>query len=319
MILQQNKSNGQIFNLSFTKTNTNTKIFTNRNYHYTKRVALFTNARDEKNIKEWAAHHLLIGFDHIVIFDHKSIIPLKSVFNHFDKRVTVIRCCSNHPVKLPLMNTSIKIAKRLNVDWFIYLDADEFVILNKYNNVKDLLNNYHHAHSLSINWLMFGTNHLINEPEGLILENYTLSDLVLNQHVKTFVRTYEVLSANNPHYYRILNPTKMFNLSNEVIQGFPGFNPNVMKFHESPAYIAHYIYQSEETYINRKIKKPTDDTGIMRKNDAQNIHKRHNETINIYPKTKYSENIKRFLSHYENETPHSKQKLEEEEIRECEM
>ena len=39
-------------------------------------VALFTNARNEKHIKEWVAHHLLIGFELIVIFDHKSIKPL---------------------------------------------------------------------------------------------------------------------------------------------------------------------------------------------------------------------------------------------------
>ena len=55
-----------------------------QNYGPTKSVVLFTNARDEKNIKEWASHHLLIGFDKIIIFDHKSITPLKDVFLNFD-------------------------------------------------------------------------------------------------------------------------------------------------------------------------------------------------------------------------------------------
>lgn len=36
-----------------------------------KKIGIFCNARDEKNIKEWAANHLLIGFDSVVIFDHK--------------------------------------------------------------------------------------------------------------------------------------------------------------------------------------------------------------------------------------------------------
>jgi hypothetical protein len=52
-----------------------------------KKVMLFTNARNEIHIKEWAAHHLLIGFDKIIIFDHKSDIPLKTVLHGFDKRV----------------------------------------------------------------------------------------------------------------------------------------------------------------------------------------------------------------------------------------
>ena len=90
------------------------------NYRPTKSVALFTNARDEKNIKEWAAHHLLIGFDKIIIFDHKSILPLKDVFNNFDNRVTVLDAKHyERNVKLSLMNVAAKIAKNLKLYWFI--------------------------------------------------------------------------------------------------------------------------------------------------------------------------------------------------------
>ena len=73
-----------------------------------KNVGLFCNARNEKNIKEWAAHHLLIGFDKIIIFDHKSDIPLKDVFNKFDKRVSTIR------VNLPDGNIKNKLMNGLN-------------------------------------------------------------------------------------------------------------------------------------------------------------------------------------------------------------
>ena len=69
----------------------------------TPKVALFANVRDEKHIKEWAAHHLLIGFDLIYIFDHKSDIPLKSVFKTFDKRVIIERCEMDGAIKIPLM------------------------------------------------------------------------------------------------------------------------------------------------------------------------------------------------------------------------
>ena len=56
----------------------------------TPKIALFANVRDEKHIKEWAAHHLLIGFDIIVLFDHKSKTPLQTVFAKFDKRVIIL-------------------------------------------------------------------------------------------------------------------------------------------------------------------------------------------------------------------------------------
>lgn len=265
-----------------------------------KKVGLFCNARDEKNIKEWAAHHLLIGFDVIVIFDHKSVVPLTNVFSKFDKRVIVIK--TNLPdgnIKTKLMNQAIHISKKLNIDWFIYLDADEFFILNhKFKDVKHFLNIYSYADSLGVNWLMFGTNNLINEPSGLILENYTKSCKNLDQHVKSFVRTSEVIYSNNPHYYKIRNPNKMLGLTFNIMAYPQYFNKlvTVIPYYTSPAYIAHYVYQSEETYINRKINIVADN-GIQRANLGKEIHNHYNDVENFQPQ-KYIKQIKEFLLYY---------------------
>jgi hypothetical protein len=91
-------------------------------------VVLFTNARDEKNIKEWAVHHLLLGFDYVFIFDHKSKKPIKNMFYGFDRRIVVERCEMNNAPKMPLMNIALKKAKSMRASWFIYLDADEFIV-----------------------------------------------------------------------------------------------------------------------------------------------------------------------------------------------
>jgi hypothetical protein len=220
-------------------------------YPPTKRVFLFTNARNEKHIQEWAFHHLLIGFDHVFIFDHKSQPPILP----FDRNVTVIRCDIPNPVKIYLMNEAFKIAKIYKADWFIYLDADEFIILNDFKGVKEMLQKYHYAHSLSLNWLMFGTNHHVQEPKGLIFDNYTKSENKLDQHVKTFVRPNEVLRSVNPHHYSMKKSNKLVNLNNKLMKPDTlAFNPTNSTYLEVPAYIAHYIYQSQETYINRKIK-----------------------------------------------------------------
>jgi hypothetical protein len=270
--------------------------YKSRNYGPTKSVALFTNARDEKNIKEWASHHLLIGFDNIIIFDHKSILPLKNVFSNFDNRVTVIdaKNCEKN-VKLTLMNTASNIAKNLKVDWFIYLDADEFFILNnQFIDIKQFLNHYRNAHSLGVNWLMFGSNNHVKDPEGLILENYTKSEINLDQHVKSFVRPEEVVKAFNPHYYVIQNPNRMFGMNKRLNEKF-SFNKINVKYSISPAYIAHYVNQSEESYLRRKVNLPADDTGIFRNNDIKNIHNYYNNVENLFPKNKYSEIVKKFL------------------------
>lgn len=151
--------------------------------------------------------------------------------------------------------------------------------------------------SIAINWLCFGSNDLINEPDGLILENYTKSSKLLDKHVKTFVRPNAVSKSVNPHHYNMIKPHKMTAIQGTIIKPPYYFNNLKLHFKYVPAYIAHYIYQSEETYLNRKIKKIGDD-GNKRTNMGKEIHKHHNEVENTQPQ-KYVKRIKDFLKYYE--------------------
>jgi hypothetical protein len=300
MISNLNSNKRQNNNFFFNK-NANKKF--DINYGPTTHVALFANVRDEVHIKEWVAHHLLIGFDIIIIFDHKSIIPLKDSLSNFGEKVFVFRYDEDGPIKIPLMNRAMKMARKMMVDWFIYLDADEFIILNtKENNIKCLLNIYNHAHSLGINWLFFGSNNLIEEPKGLLIENYTKSSKILDKHVKCFVRPYEATFANNPHFYHIRNKNRMYGLNKRLSSSTEPFFCNssfCIEYDKSSAYIAHYIYQSEESCINRKVKLPCDDVAANRNiQDVKFIHDLYNEEDNFYPKETYASNIKFFLQAY---------------------
>jgi len=277
--------------------------YSNRSKEYgeCKKPILFTNARNEKNIKEWAAHHLLIGFSCICIFDHKSDPAIEPQFSNFDKRVKIIRVELNNPVKIKLMNLAVSIAKQNNCDWMLYLDADEFLILNSFFGVKKMLTRFKHAHSLSINWLMFGTSNHTSEPVGGIVENYTRSQVKPDPHVKTFVRPNEVKNATNPHWFNMYNPSRMFTITNKIMQNTPNigyaFNPCDVEYNKMHAYIAHYIYQSEETYVKRKVLLEADDGTGTRERDSQ-IHNKYNDIENNDPKNKYATNIKNFLSSF---------------------
>jgi hypothetical protein len=265
----------------------------------TNKVGLFCNARNEKNIKEWAAHHLLIGFDYITIFDHKSDLPLKDIFKKFDKRVSTIRInIDGGNLKQKFMTFAVQIAKSLNLDWFIYLDADEFLILNdKFMGVKHFLNYYKEADSLGINWLFFGSNNFISDPSGLILEKYTKSSIKLDQHVKSFVRPNEIKFTDNPHFYHMKNPLRMLGTNFKILNSPKCFNKVDIHFEKANAYIAHYIYQSEETYKKRKVDLKADD-GTNRCDIGKDIHKFYNEIENIQPQ-KYVNQIKNFLSYFD--------------------
>lgn len=275
-------------------------IYKSKVNRHAKNVGVFCNARDEKNIKEWAAHHLLIGFDIVVIFDHKSKEPLTEVFKNFDRRVKIIRTeLPDGNIKLQLMNSARIIAKQMNLDWFIYLDADEFLIINKiFKGVKHFLNSYSYADSVGVNWLMFGSNNLVEDPDGLILENYKKSCKMLDQHVKSFVRPNEIIDCINPHFYNMRTPSKMLGINFKVMQYPYCFNKINIAYYQAPAYIAHFLYQSEETYKKRKLDLIGDD-GRRRGDMGKDIHNHYNDIINLQPQ-KYVNQIKQFLKYFEN-------------------
>ena len=272
--------------------------------NYSRKTILFTNARDEKNMKEWVIHHLLLGFDIVYIFDHKSIIPLKNEFRNFSKKVIIERIEWNNPVKMPLMRYAVNIAKQLGVDWMLYLDADEFLVLNSYMGVRHLLDSYNFAHSLGINWLIFGSSYHKKEPSGLLVENYTKSAQTIDQHIKTFVRPKYVTSVTNPHFFNVVFPNKMFSMNMKNIANTP-FNIWSVDYKQVPAFIAHYINQSEETYRNRKLKLPRDDLLGNRTIDL-NMHKQYNDVDNFLVRDKYAERIRHFLNIANNVTESNK-------------
>jgi hypothetical protein len=260
------------------------------------KTILFTNARDEKNIKEWVAHHLLLGFNLIYIFDHKSRVPLSRELSKFKKGVIVERCEMEGPIKMPLMIKAAKISASAGADWMLYLDADEFLILNEFKSVSEMLKNYLFADSIAINWVMFGTNYHKKEPQnGLIIENYTKSDLNLDKHVKTFVRPSQVINAITPHYFVISDPTRMISINMRPMQISKSFNEWNIEYNKCPVFIAHYVFQSEESYIYRKINLPRDDNSMFRQIE-ENIHGKHNSIENLLVKNKYSEKIHNLLA-----------------------
>lgn len=257
-------------------------------------IILFTNARDEQNIPEWVAHHLLIGFDKIFVFDHLSSIPITSLFkSDFNGRLNILRVNGSGSIKLGLMEDAIDIALKGNFSWMLYLDADEFININKYNNIKDYLSFFKEADAIGINWLMFGTSGHKSQPKGLITENFIRSEIRLDKHIKSFVRPTCAVRAINPHYFIISNPSRYFSGNGTIMKMGP-FNIQPLPFMNAPIYIAHYYTQSEEEHKRRKTRM-LDDGSINKSANYPEVHKIYNTIANNQLQNKYSQSIKQFL------------------------
>jgi hypothetical protein len=260
-------------------------------------VYIFTNARDEPNIAEWIAHHLLLGFDKVFVFDHLSKEPIQSKINtNFNGKLVIHRVTMTDNVKLLLMQEAVNISNKHNVSWMLYLDADEFLLLNKLTNIKHFLTMFKEADAIGINWLMFGSNGHVSQPNGLLTNNFTKSDIRLNPHVKSFVRPSIVKSVPNPHFYNIVNPNRYFTMNGAKMAMNP-FNPRPLPFIKTIAYIAHYYVQSEDEYLRRK-GRALDDGSSNKTGLIDTIHTVHNEIINKQLQVKYAQKIAAFLKQY---------------------
>ena len=114
-------------------------------------------------------------------------------------------------------------------------------------------------------------------------------------HVKTFVKPSKVKSMLTPHTYNINGIAQ--NINKEVMTPHPFVN-NDIDYNLAPAYIAHYIFQSEEMYRFRRINRVSDDLGQVRNFDDK-FHTYYNEVENTSVKEKYSEKIENYLKEHE--------------------
>ena len=238
-----------------------------------------TNARDENNILEWIIYHLIIGFDKVVIIDHKSTKPIKQLIEPYNwkHRVEVIRSELDGEVKMHFLNKIIvpymvKYCKK----YFIHLDADEYIYI-KDKTIDKMLSNYN-CNILALNWLIFGSNDMItnNNKYKCLIPTFTKSDNNICNHFKCFVRIDRsvIFSFINPHHVLLKNqPSVYMNVLNKSIQ----FTGDVIKHFDDtqpkaeldklPCYINHYMVQTKEDYINRKINRNRDDINAARDNN----------------------------------------------------
>ena len=280
----------------FTNKNNNLQpvLLTNNRRTDNSSAILFTNARDEPNIAEWVAHHLLIGFDKVIVFDHLSKKSVESTIGtNFNGRLNVIKVGGVGNIKLELMQKAVNIASDSNYSWMLYLDADEFLNLNKFTNIKPYLDMFKQADAIGINWLMFGTSGYIKQPKGLITENFIRCELRLDKHVKSFVRPSSAVKVVNPHYYIISNSCRYYS-GNGTRMGMRPFNVQPLPFIKAYAYIAHFYTQSEEEHLRRK-SRVMDDGSVNKASGLQEIHKIYNNITNNQLQNKYSQNTKKLL------------------------
>ena len=256
-------------------------------------IILCTNARNESNILEWVIHHLNLGFNHIYIVDHKSDIPIKYVLRNVSSKFVTIDRLDYDIIKTTLIKNAVIKSLKLKFKWMLYLDCDEFLILNDDISIHAFIDKYKQYDQICINWLMFGSNNLNIAPiNNTILETYTKCNTKLDKHVKTILNlSQKVFTIPNPHIYILPNMNNSVHTDYTKLNSInPFFYDNPSHYSQVSAYIAHYVDQAYDIYYKRKILLPRDDilNAYRTLNSKKELHRNNNNDINMTPVNKYN-------------------------------
>jgi hypothetical protein len=233
-----------------------------------------------------------LGFDFIHIFDHKSKQPIKELFKP-NPKLRINRNDTDGAIKGIFMETAIKIAKKENYEWMMYLDADEFLFLRNYDTIHDFVKSYGDINQIGFNWIMFGSNYLDQEPEGMMLDNYIRCNPKINIHIKSVGKVSSILSFNSAHCYHVNSieksvyayQNKRFKTSNSFWNDIPN-----KSYTDLPAYICHYINQAFSVYKQRRLSRQRDDGSIRKQTHTpDSLDLLDNDIINVEVRDKYSE------------------------------
>lgn len=240
-----------------------------------KKVVVCAIAKYEyEYIKEWVEYNLSIGFDKIVIYDNndpegESYDELLSDYiNEGKVEIRDVRGMTS------MQRVVYKdFYDEGDFDWCAFIDIDEFITLNKYDNIKDFVDVNENADAYFLFWQTYGDGgRLYKDPNKSILENYdkpcdfyALIDNAVafqNRWGKSIIKKGLPVKGMHEHFVYSCYGDYTINYCNSRGEETYIYNYNISKGRELDirdtydyAYIKHIYTKSIKDYIDHKVKR----------------------------------------------------------------
>jgi len=238
--------------------------------------------RDELDLREWAAYHLTLGFEHLFVYDNESRVPVAVTLGDFvaSGQITVFTVRGRFK-QCNVVYPDVVERCRGRVRWVAFMDADEFLLPHHVDDIRLYLSGMERFSGVGVNWQIFGDNDHVDRPAGLLIENYTRRgavDYAENEHVKSIVNPAEVLWPVNPHAFHLRDSRRMVDGDGRP---YPPHFKHRHAFRNPPAVsqiqINHYYTRSLEDF-RRKQDRGGGDSVTRRADEVfQKIHELCNE------------------------------------------
>lgn len=262
------------------------------------RLGITTIQRDRAPwIKEWVAFHYLVGFRKFYIFLHKCSDDTEKILTDlkkkFDIKIFIVDSGLERPQLSSYQDSYVKFGDE--VDWMAFIDADEFLFPASDTSIETALREFsgRKISALGVYWSCFGSSGHIQEPKGLIIENYKFKareGYANNRHIKSIVHggQGDSVKPGDPHIFRTPLGTYDENLR-PVNSGWTDYEPTYEKFR-----INHYVTQSRSFFLNFKCKVDPPDGAPIRDESYWEEHDRNEVLDNSMDK--FAEPLKNILA-----------------------
>lgn len=222
------------------------------------KLGITTIQRDRSPwIREWVVFHYLVGFRKFYIYLHNCSDDTEEILEELKKKIDINICIVSPNMKNPQLKCYQEAYNKFGseVDWMAFIDCDEFLFPTSSESISNVLEMYSDKKfsALGVYWACFGSSGHIQEPSGLIIENYKYrakDNYHNNRHIKSIVRggIQAKVEPISPHLF--LTPLGTYDENAKLIRkGWTDYEPTYNRLR-----INHYLTQSRSFFINFKSK-----------------------------------------------------------------
>jgi Glycosyltransferase family 92 len=235
---------------------------------------------------EWLAFHMVVGVERFYLYAHRCEDETKNLLKRLGRHYPIVAheiTTETRAQLLAYQHTLDNYAHR--DDWTAFIDGDEFLFPTQAYSLKEALIPYtdRPVSAIGVHWVCYGSSGHLEEPSGLILENFTRhsgSDFSANRHIKTIVRGKEEgIIANSSHLFTTPRGTED-DSGNPITRGYDE--------DKIPSYkalrINHYVTQSYNYFKDTK-----QNSGAA---DGSPNHKRSERWFHDHDRNEYDDGIR---------------------------
>jgi hypothetical protein len=199
------------------------------------KVGLICVAKLEDHyLKEWLDYNQKLGFDKVLMFQNDWRTDLEHPV--LEKYI-----CDGPSIQVPLYNEVLQ--HNTEYDWLAFIDCDEFIVLKKHNNIKELIEEYQHrTNVIGLNWTFFGNMGKLSREGDSLLKPFTMRNKGTDQHIKV------IINARSGERMQLPHNTNRLAMDTNGHKFSGPFNPNGPM---DVAYINHYHNKTKEDWIVR--------------------------------------------------------------------